>query len=166
MFRICEHREIMNKVLAPIALAAVLALTGCAGAGTATSTTTAASDETPKVTPTPTPKPAPDLVGEWKQNNSKSSDGWMSATITSTTITANFVTDGGDTVSLFWVGTYTAPGDATSPYTWTSTRDKAATDSALLASTDDTKVFTYEDGELSFPVSIAGSSTTVRLSKV
>lgn len=156
----------MNKALAPIALAAVLVLTGCAGAGTATSTTTAASDETPKATSTPTPKPAPNPVGEWRQSNSKSSDGWMSATITSTTITANFVTDGGDTVSLFWVGTYTAPSDASSPYTWTSTRDKAATDSALLASTDDTKVFTYEGGELSFPVSIAGSSTTVRLSKV
>lgn len=89
----------------------------------------------------------------------------MTATIADGSITANFVTDSGDTTSLFWVGTFTAPTDDTSPYTWTSTRDQAATDTALLASTDATKEFTYNDGEISFPVSIAGSSAVVRLSK-
>jgi hypothetical protein len=90
----------------------------------------------------------------------------MNAVITDSTVTANFVTDGGDTVSLFWVGSFTAPTDDTSPYTWTSTRDKAATDTALLASTDDTKDFSYEGGELTFQITIQGSTATVRLSKV
>ncbi|MGN7189982.1 hypothetical protein [Curtobacterium sp. MCBA15_004] len=106
----------------------------------------------------------PDLSGEWKQNNSASDSGWMTATITADTITANFVTDSGDMTSLFWVGSFTAPSGPDLPYTWTSTRDQAATESALLASSDATKDFVYDDGEISFPVTIAGSTATVRLS--
>ncbi|ROP64113.1 hypothetical protein [Curtobacterium sp. PhB115] len=154
----------MKQLIAPIALAAALVLTGCSTPGSTNATSGA---ETTEVAATPTPEPVqiPDLTGAWKQNNTKSDDGWTSATITDDTITVNFVTDGGDTTSLFWVGTYTAPTDDTLPYVWTSTRDKAATDNALLASTDDTKDFTFADDEISFPVSIAGTSTTVRLSK-
>ncbi|PYY64442.1 hypothetical protein DEJ30_08235 [Curtobacterium sp. MCPF17_003] len=155
----------MKKLIAPLALAAVLALTGCSNseqAGPALDTTESA---VAKTAPTPTPTPAPDLIGDWKQNNTKSDDGWTAATITGNTITVKFITDNGDTTSLFWVGTFTAPKDAKTPYTWTSTRDKAATDSALLASTDDTKDFVFDKDEISFPVSIAGTSTTVRMSK-
>ncbi|WP_413602730.1 hypothetical protein [Curtobacterium sp. Curtsp57] len=161
----------MKLLIAPVALAAVLALTGCSATNTAdasagkTSAPTKTASSTPTPTPTPDPVVIPDLTGNWKQNNSASDDGWMTATIDGTTITANFVTDNGDTTSLFWVGTFTPPTDDKSPYTWTSTRDTAATDSALLASTDPTKDFIYENGEISFPVSIAGSTATVRLSK-
>lgn len=157
----------MNRLLGPLALATVLALTGCSAADVSNAPTEAAVDSTQaaSVTPTPEPVTAPDLAGAWKQNNSASDDGWMTATISGGTVTANFVTDSGDTTSLFWVGTFTAPTDDTSPYTWTSTRDTAATDTALLASTDATKEFTYDEDELSFPVSIAGSTTIVRLSK-
>ncbi|MGN6406843.1 MAG: hypothetical protein ACTHMH_00750 [Curtobacterium sp.] len=48
---------------------------------------------------------------------------------------------------------------------WTSSRDAAATESALLASTDATKDFSHEDDEISFPVTIAGSTATVRMSR-
>jgi hypothetical protein len=44
-------------------------------------------------------------------------------------------------------------------------RDAAATDSALLASTDDTKDFTFQDGTISYSVSAFGTSTTVVLHK-
>jgi ABC-type glycerol-3-phosphate transport system substrate-binding protein len=68
----------MQKLFVPLALASVLALTGCSAgnytadstADSATSTPTAAA-----ATPTPTPVVMPDLVGEWKQNNSKSDGG-------------------------------------------------------------------------------------------
>lgn len=145
-------------------LATVLALTGCS----ATETPVAVNDATPSssVTASPTPTPTPtDLTGQWKQNNSSSADGWMTATITPDAITASFVTDGGDMTSLFWVGSFTPPSDDASSYVWTSTRDEAATETALLASTDATKDFVFEDGELSFPVSIAGSTATVRMSR-
>ncbi len=157
----------MKRLIAPIALAAVLVLTGCSATNTADASAGKTSTPTKAAASTPTPDPVvvPDLTGNWKQNNSASDDGWMTATINGNTITANFVTDNGDTTSLFWVGTFAPPTDDKSPYTWTSTRDTAATDSALLASTDPTKDFIYEDGEISFPVSIAGSTATVRLSK-
>jgi hypothetical protein len=157
----------MKKLIAPIAVATALMLAGCSADGTSDVAKDAASSSSTVAAATPSPEPVkvPDLAGNWKQNNTKSDDGWTSATVEGETITVNFVTDGGDTTSLFWVGTFTAPTDGSSPYTWTSTRDKAATDTALLASTDDTKVFTYADDEISFPVSIAGTSTTVRLSR-
>ncbi|MCE0456225.1 MULTISPECIES: hypothetical protein [Curtobacterium] len=157
----------MKKFIAPLALAAVLTLTGC-GAGRTNPAIDTTDSAVAKSMPTesPTPEAVPDLVGNWKQNNAKRSDGWTAATITANTITVNFVTDNGDTTSLFWVGTLTPPKDGKSPYTWTSTRDKAATDSALLASTDDTKEFVLDEGEISFPVSISGTTATVRMSKV
>lgn len=156
----------LKRLIVPASLAVILTLTGCSATNSAdASAGTSAPSNTASSTPTPKPVVIRDLTGNWKQNNSSSSDGWMTATIDGDTITANFVTDSGDTTSLFWVGTFTPPTDDTSPYTWTSTRDTAATDSALLASTDPTKDFTYENDELSFPVSIAGSTATVRLSK-
>jgi hypothetical protein len=157
----------VKRLIAPVALAAILALTGCSATNTADASAVDSSVPTKAASSTPTPDPVviPDLIGNWKQNNSASNDGWMTATISNNTITANFVTDNGDTTSLFWVGTFVPPTDDASSYTWTSTRDTAATDSALLASTDPTKDFTYENGEISFSVSIAGSTATVRMSK-
>jgi hypothetical protein len=75
------------------------------------------------------------------------------------------VSDGGDTTSIYWVGTFVAPIDATEPFVWTSQRDAAATDSAMLASSDDTKEFTYEDDTISYKVSALGTTTTVKLQK-
>lgn len=48
-------------------------------------------------------------------------------------------------------------------YTWTSTNDHSRTGSELLASSDDTKDFTYEDGKISYEVSALGESGTVTL---
>jgi hypothetical protein len=106
-----------------------------------------------------------DLAGVRKQNSYATDEGWMAAALSGGTVTANFVTDSGDTTSVFWAGTFTAPHDDTWPYTGTSARDAAATDTAFLASTDATKEFTYEDDEMSFSVSITGSTAIVRLSK-
>lgn len=108
---------------------------------------------------------APDLVGAWMQSNSASEDSFQQATITADTITVEWVADGGDTTSIYWVGTFEAPADATEPYTWTSQRDAEATDSALLASTDDTKEFTFEGDTISYKVSALGTTTKVELKK-
>ena len=94
-----------------------------------------------------------DLTGTWK---SKNNDGaWMEATIND------------NTISIYWVGSYTAPTEYSDEYTWTSTNDKEQTESALLASSDDTKDFTYSDSdkELSYQASMMGTTTTVRMTK-
>lgn len=64
--------------------------------------------------------PHPDLTGTWKQNNSASDDSFQQATITADTISIEWVTQGGETTSLYWVGTFDAPSDTTQPYNWTS----------------------------------------------
>ena len=49
------------------------------------------------------------MIGTWRQTNSNSTDMWMEAEITADTITIQWVRDNGDTKSLYWKGTYTAP---------------------------------------------------------
>lgn len=154
--------------LASVALVAILALTGCSGSDSPDSSnadSNAGSSNTSAEEATPEAAAAPDLAGTWKQTNSGSDDAYQAAVISGDTITVNWVSDGGDTESIFWVGTFTPPTDGSSPYTWTSTRDATATDSAMLASTDDSKDFTFEDGEVSYKASLMGTTTTVRLEK-
>ena len=105
------------------------------------------------------------LTGIWTQTNSNSDDTWQEAVIEDGTITINWISDGGDTKSLYWAGTFDAPTEAVEEYTWTSNNDHEQTDSALLASGDDTKEFTYKDGVLSYEASAMGSTTTVELEK-
>lgn len=118
--------------------------------------------------PAPSSGPAtpPDLTGEWKQVNSNSDDAWQAATITGDTITINWVSDGGDTKSLYWAGTFTAPTTADEPYSWDSANDKEQTSKALLASGDETKTFTYANGQLSYEASALGTTVTVKMEKV
>jgi len=111
------------------------------------------------------PSAAPDLTGEWKQTNSNADDSWQSATIAEGTIEVYWVSDNGDTKSLYWAGTFTAPATADEPYSWKSENDHEKTDMALLASGDDTKEFTYKNGQISYSVSALGTTTTVRLEK-
>jgi len=111
-------------------------------------------------------KNPPNLQGEWKQTNSKSDDSWQSASITEDTIEVYWISDNGETSSLYWAGTYVAPSNGDEPYSWDSENDHEKTDLAILASTDDTKTFTYKDGEISYSVSAIGSTTTVKLEKV
>ncbi|MCP2031214.1 activator of HSP90 ATPase [Okibacterium sp. HSC-33S16] len=152
----------MKKLVAPLVLALALTLTACSG----TQTPPPAADSAPaeKAPVVEAPKPA-DLVGSWKQNNAASEDSFQQATITADTITIEWVADGGATTAIYWVGTFQAPTDANEPYVWTSQRDAAATDSALMASTDDTKEFTFEGEEISYPVSALGMTTTVSLAR-
>lgn len=111
------------------------------------------------------PTEPPNLIGEWKQVNSNSEDSWQAATIEGETITIYWVSNGGDTKSLYWAGTYIAPTATDEPYSWDSANDHSQTGTALLASGDDTKTMTYENGQLSYSASALGTTTTVRLEK-
>ncbi|MFR4352485.1 MAG: hypothetical protein ACLT3H_12590 [Roseburia sp.] len=104
-----------------------------------------------------------DLTGTWTSENNDGS--YQEAVITENSIEINWVTDDGATKSVYWVGTYTAPTDPITEYAWTSERDKEKTDNALLASTDDTKDFSYKDGVLSYQVSAMGTTTTMELKR-
>ena len=106
------------------------------------------------------------LTGEWKQVNSNSEDTYHIAVIQDDAIEINWVMEEDDTKALYWAGTLVAPETADEPYTWDSENDKEKTDMALLASGDDTKTFTYENGQLSYDASMMGVTQTVKLEKV
>lgn len=137
--------------------------TGCSS----TPTSSGNGDKTPaNVTESKTPeKKIPDLTGEWKQANSKSKDSYQAATISGDTIEIYWVSDNGDTKSLYWAGSFIAPKTVDEPYIWNSKNDHSKTNSAMLASTVDTKTMTYQNGVLSYEASAMGTTTTVKLTK-
>lgn len=102
-----------------------------------------------------------DLSGTW--TTEKSGDSYQEAVITDSYIEINWVT--ADSKSLYWAGSYTAPESAITEYSWTSENDKEKTGSALLASGDDTKAFTYKDGAISYEASAMGTTKTMKLTK-
>lgn len=109
-----------------------------------------------------TKKPT-DLTGTWK--SSENNGTYQEAIISENKIEINWVSDEGKTKSIYWIGTYEAPTEDVDTYSWTSERNKEETDSALLASTDDTKDFNYKDGIISYEASAFGTTTTVELTK-
>lgn len=110
------------------------------------------------------PQTPPVLTGSWTQSNI-SSDTYMVATVSADTIEINWVSDGGDTYALYWYGSFVAPTTPQEPYIWTSLNDHDKTDMAMLASGDDTKQFTYKNGEISFSASALGVTKTIRMKK-
>ena len=105
-----------------------------------------------------------DLTGTWASKDNNGS--YQEAVITGDTIEINWITNSGKTKSIYWIGTYAAPVKSVDEYSWTSKRDKEKTDSAILASTDDTKDFTYKSGKISYEVSVMGTTTTTELDQV
>ena len=148
-----------KPALATIAILAAFTLAGCSAPATSSTSTSAAADKPAAVQEKP--KPA-DLTGDWVQEDA--GDSSQSATITADTISVNWLSTKDDTTAVYWVGTYQAPTDAGN-FTWTSTRDEEATNSALLASTDPTKDFAYADGKISYKVTAMGVTKTVTLVK-
>jgi hypothetical protein len=144
------------------------ALAGLVLLGTLTACSAPSADADDPVasaaTKTTAPKPVPVLTGKWEQSNKKSKDAYQVATIKRDSIRVDWVSDGGDTTSLYWAGSFTAPTSADA-YSWKSANDTAKTSKALLASPDKTKTFTYDNGEISYKVSALGTTTTVRLTK-
>ncbi|EOS34261.1 hypothetical protein C808_05272 [Lachnospiraceae bacterium M18-1] len=114
--------------------------------------------EQPQTTPELT-----DLTGIWRSESNEGA--WMEATISADSISVDWVSDEGSTRSIYWVGTYTAPTEPIENYTWVSNRNAEQTDNALLASTDDTKEFTYASGKISYSVSMMGTTTQMELSR-
>lgn len=128
----------MKKTIFALALA-VSMLTACGGKAEATS----------------------DLSGTW--TSEKSGDSYQEAVITDNYIEINWMSK--DTKSLYWAGSYIAPESAVTEYSWTSENDTKKTGSALLASGDDTKEFTYKDGIISYEASAMGTTKTMKLTK-
>ncbi len=69
------------------------------------------------------------------------------------------------TTALSWIGTYAAATEAADTLTWTSVGDVAQMETALLASGDDSKEFTYENGKLKHELTAMGVTMTVEMER-
>ena len=156
----------MRKKLVVLMLVGAMALS-MAACGESNSSQEAQEDTTAKEgsgdEKTEEAKEPTNLTGTWKSEENNGS--WQEAVISNDRIEINWVSDNGDTKSIYWIGTYEAPTEAVDEYVWTSDRNKEETDNALLASTDDTKEFTYKSGVLSYEASALGTTTTVKMEK-
>lgn len=146
-------------LLIALGLAMVLSLGACQSADKAPT-----ADDSAKQT-VETQKQPLSLEGEWKQQNGNSKTSYQIATITNDTIEVYWFAEDTNTKSLYWAGTYVKPTTSDETYSWDSANDKEKTASAMLASGDDTKTFSYKDGVLSYSVSAMGTTQTVELKK-
>ena len=105
----------------------------------------------------------PDLYGEWKEVSD--GDSYHGIYISGNTIEIYWVSNGGTSRSLYWVGTFDAPPDGKEPYSWQSQNDTSRTSAALVASGESVKTFTYENGKLTYSASVLGVTTTVQAEK-
>ena len=102
----------------------------------------------------------PDLTGYWKMNDE--GDTIMGGEISGNVITLYWLMEDG-TQALFWSGSYIQPTTPDLPYIWTSVNDKSKTENAIMASGDDTKVFTYDNETISYSASAMGVTKTIKL---
>lgn len=155
----------MKHRLAPLAVLLLL-LAGCSStAADDTGTGTSGGSQTEQEGEGSQAPPAEplDLTGEWLQTNSKSADSYQAASIMGDQIVINWVNDAESTTALYWAGTYVPPTEDVDTYTWDSANDTTQTESAILASSDPAKTFTYEDGVLKYELTAMGVTMTVEM---
>lgn len=161
----------MNKVLGKVVVlgcAGVLAvaLAGCGSSEPAKDgATQSAQQEQPKQEQQEEKAQPLDLTGAWEQANKNSEDSYHTATIGDGVITVEWTTDGGATQSVYWAGTYVAPTEAADSYTWESAGDTEQMSQSMLGSGDESKVFTYENGVLTYEFTAMGTTMTVEMER-
>ena len=168
-----EKGERMKKrgfALALAVIVGVAVITGCgggSGSGQSQQGTSSAVQNKTKAEEQPEAKEEVveplDLTGNWAQKGKEGSDSFQAGYIENGVIELFWITDNGNTHMLYWSGSYDAPTSSGDEYTWDSVNDKIKTDSALMASTQDTKTFDYKNGENSYEVSIIGQTGKITL---
>lgn len=140
----------MKKILSVVlAISLTLSLTACGAKAPAKSS----------------PTVPPDLSGQWRQINNESEDNYQGAIISDDEIEIYWVSNNGDTRSLYWSGSFDAPDTADEPYSWISQNNTEKTENVALADRADTKAFTYANDQISYSISVTGTTTIVRFEK-
>jgi hypothetical protein len=147
----------MRKEVVAIAVAAALSITpmlaACGGSNGANTTPTQGSQ---------VEQQAPVLDGKWRQVGHGEGEDGMIGTVDGDMIALWISGDGNQ--YTYWCGTFEAPKDSKA-YTFTSKADKANM-TGLLASQDDSKEFSYENGKITFKFSMRGETTDVVMEQV
>lgn len=146
----------MKRLL--VLLLSVLMVISLFGCGSSTPTTNESSGSAESETEEEATEPL-DLTGNWEQANK--GETFMSSHIEGNTIEVYWMMEDGK--YLYWAGNYDAPTEDTKEYSWTSNNDTVKTGSAILASTAETKEFTYKNDRIVFDVSVQGQTSTIEL---
>lgn len=105
-----------------------------------------------------------DLTGSWEQSG-KNPESYQAGYIKDGVIEIYWMSDTDDTAMLYWSGTYEESGDGEDSYSWDSKNNTEKTSGALMASSDETKTFNYENWIISYQASAMGETTTIKLEK-
>ncbi len=150
----------MKKLLSLALIGALaLSLTACGSSG---SKDNPSSKETTTTKKEEKKEPL-DLTGTWQCDPIDGT--YLKATISNDVIEIDWVFVEEDKSAIYWVGSYDAPTADTNEYSWVSNNDHEQTETSILASTDETKEFTYNNGVISFSASMQGVSKTFELKK-
>jgi hypothetical protein len=109
------------------------------------------------------------VTGEYNQTANGVKGVVMSAVVTDGKITVNMLLDPGSegdskAEGTYWRGSFDT-SNTSDWFTVTSDADLEMLNTSILGSQDDTKTFTYKNGDLSFPFEMVGIKTTVHLQK-
>ena len=143
-------------------LCMIFALTAC---GNSSNNGTAGTNDPEENDPVSEKGSAPDLSGSWVEKGKEGSDSYQAGFIEDGTIEIYWMSENGTVASLYWAGSYEAPDSPADEYSWDSANDKIKTQYALLASSDDSKTFTYRNGELTYSVTALGVTKSVSLER-
>lgn len=105
-------------------------------------------------------------TGEYHQTANGVNGAFMSAVVSDGKIEVTLKLDSGeegdsDATGTYWVGSF----DRSKAPTIVSDADLKDLNTSMFGSQDDTKTFTYDHGDLSFPFEMLGIKTTVHLTK-
>jgi hypothetical protein len=105
------------------------------------------------------------LVGNWYQTENGIDGIIMSASVNrNNTIQINMETrDSGG--GIYWMGSFDSGNSPKTSFTTVSLADPDAMKWEIFSSQDQTKSFTYKNGDLSYKFSMMGTTTTVHLRK-
>lgn len=146
----------MNKFrIVLLAILAVFLLSSCGADPTVNNAGTPGS---PESLTQPVAVEQETLEGNWV---SVDPEVQMAATVVGDTITVNWASD--DVTALYWKGS--APTEVRDDLVFTSAGDLETMSTAMMASTEEEKTFTYSKDELSFGLSIVGITQIIRLKK-
>ena len=109
--------------------------------------------------------PKESILGDWIDQDT-SGRTYMMAHVDESTIRVYIVANGGKVWTLYWDGTYTAPGAPSDRYTWSSSNNLTgdrSTEFFPFAMRDDHMTFKYENGQLSFTGWSDGDKATITL---
>lgn len=103
-----------------------------------------------------------DLAGLWIQEDKDDRESYMVADIRDEgKIGVFFIMENDEQPWTYWVGTYEKPSNEVEEYSWVSENTYAG--NGMLASSAETKEFSYKNGKISYSVTIQGETGTVTL---